>query len=185
MDNWIKNREYLLKNDQKQSFLGKWERQSKRFGKKRIFNLFSNAYNKLNEDDTEEKYKLVVGWLINKLKDQKNISYFKKKSIYSDISSLFGKFKYSMQNKLEKDLCEVFCPPIDIQSLLTIQKSNQYIQLSLFDEFDKIENKKIKKENKEFDQDITEIKKIDLWIMHTDDSYENEYKFAWQKIHNS
>ena len=93
----IKNREDLLKNDKNVLFLDKWEKQSKRFGKKRLFDLFTEAYIYIDWDLSKEKFQFSFGSkVINNLKADKNSLYVKLHT-YKDLASLFGKFKYSTE----------------------------------------------------------------------------------------
>jgi hypothetical protein len=190
MENWLKNREKLLQEDKRQDFITKREQQSKKFGKKRIFDLFNITYNKVNENDIQKKYTLIVGWLVNRLKDQKNVSFFKKKNtIYRDIASLFGKFIYIKTQTSEENLDKNFTTPIvDRDSISNIQNNNKSVQLSLFDTFGVVEKEKkenIQKEENECNKENIAIKKAYSWNTNINNLNEDEYKYSRQRIHNN
>ena len=138
MDNWFKSREKLLEKDKRTDFLVKREHQTKRFGKQRIFNLFKQAYDKLNGDNSQEKFALVIGWIVNELKKQENIWYLKTRNTHKELASLFGKFKYSMDQCGDRifDVCGGNLNNVESVNLNNIWW-NESIQLSLFDNLTK------------------------------------------------
>lgn len=94
------------------------------------------------------------------------IDYFKK-TTYKELRSLFGKF-VNVMNKTSIDIYKDFVEPNStIQTTPNIQKSNQCIQLSLFDEFEKID-------------DRGDAKKEDLLVSDASVSAD-EYAFAREK----
>jgi len=72
--------------------------------------------------------------IVNKLKSDNYIDYFKT-TTYKELSSLFGKF-VSVMDKTAVDIHKELTQPIVIQNTPQIEKTTQYIQLSLFDEFE-------------------------------------------------
>ena len=149
INNSIKDREHLLKNDKNPSFLQKWEIQSKRFGKINIFNIFQSVYSSLDKDDIDTQFKYIFDTMvIEKIKWQKDINFLKRKN-YADIMSLFGKFIYIQKNTCNQILDTMLWNPQDTTQQDIVKKDTiqqdiiqhvqwkNWIQLSLFDELPK------------------------------------------------
>lgn len=140
MNNSIKNWENLLKNDKKQSFLEKWEKQSQKFGKKTIFNLFQLAYDSCDSDPINEQFNERFDTIIIKaLKQKKDIQFLNKKN-YKEIMSLFGKFIHIMKNHKDDVLNTLWWNlnrKIKNNNIENISW-NWWTQISLFDELSKI-----------------------------------------------
>ncbi len=150
MHQWVKNREKMLQNDKNNGFLSKWEKQSKKFGKKTIFNLFQSTYDSLKSDTDTYQFKNKFDKIIIKtLKEKKDIQFFKKTN-YKEIMSLFGKFTYIIKNYWDEvfDVIEWSRDNnIENNSKKNITQ-NEWIQIALFDELSQDNNKIIKTSHK-------------------------------------
>lgn len=181
MNNSWKEREKILQDDSRKDFIEKRNKQTKDFGKERIFSLFQEWYTFYKENPSDEKFKFTVGSIIEKIKQQKNKVYLKgtkKKSreAAAEIASLFGKFIY-VTNKVSQDINKEFSQSKDVRSTPKIQKAMKDVQLSLFDELfpsqDKENKESSTKENKESSfQDFREKEQfntIDLDALYASD----------------
>lgn len=140
--------EQLLQQDDNPRFLEKRDKYSDRFWKKRLFELFEEAHTKIQESNSNQKFKFVVGWIVNSLKADKNILYFKSKETVVNIASLFGKYIYVFRDKTSARIHKELQQPLSVEETPTLHKYTQFIQLSLFDELDMRDDKKVW-ENKE------------------------------------
>ncbi|AKH33163.1 hypothetical protein XF24_00840 [candidate division SR1 bacterium Aalborg_AAW-1] len=129
MNNSWKEREKILQDDSRKDFIEKRNKQTKDFGKERIFSLFQEGYTFYKENPSEEKFKFTVGSIIEKIKQQKNKVYLKgtkKKSREAavEIASLFGKF-ISLKRDRGDDIFNALGGSLDRVKAHGSQKKNQ------------------------------------------------------------
>ena len=129
MNNSWKEREKILQDDSRKDFIEKRNKQTKDFGKERIFSLFQEWYTIYKEKPSEEKFKFTGGSIIEKIKQQKNKVYLKgtkKKSREAavEIASLFGKF-ISLKRDRWDDIFNALWWSLDRVKAHWSQKKNQ------------------------------------------------------------